>query len=302
MITVLYRSSDVVADCLRSVEAAASAAGMELQIILVDNNPGDGTADAAIEAVSHATLITNEVNVGFGRACNQGFEVAEGDWWLLLNPDATVAVDTLGVLVDFMASHRRVGAVAPSVLGGGQGLAESAGMQPGLRAGVGHFLLANRLLLDDRGGPWRGLFLHRRPSLGPRPAEWVSGGAQLLRPSAIQDVGGFDPRFFLYAEDMDLGGRLAKAGWESWLLPSTTVQHSIAASSGGLTDRWYVALHDYYARGASRPSIVLFDLVAALGMAVRALTTPRHALHRKRMWVGARAAMRLAWATLQGQR
>ena len=131
------------------------------------------------------------------------------------------------------------------------------------------------------------------PRLGPRPVDWASGGALLLRPEAIRAVGGFDPAFFLYADDVDLGRRLGEAGWESWLVPAARAEHSIAATSGGVTDRWFVALHDLYARRAGRLSVAAFDLIAAAGLGIRAAMT-RDALHRRRMSVAAKAAVRLA--------
>ncbi len=162
--------------------------------MLVDNKPGDGTADAALEVAPEARVIRNDENVGFGRACNQGFAIATADWWLLLNPDATLDERALAHLVAFAEAHPGAGAVAPIITGAGLDRAESAGMQPGLRSAIGHFWLLNRLLPGDRGGPWRGLQLHRRLDLGPRKVEWASGGALLLRPAAVRAVGGSTPR------------------------------------------------------------------------------------------------------------
>jgi N-acetylglucosaminyl-diphospho-decaprenol L-rhamnosyltransferase len=301
LITVIYHERDLIAACVRSAQASAERAGVDLEVILVDNAPGDGTAEAALEAAPDAIVISNAENVGFARACNQGFEIATGGWWLLLNPDASLAPGALSELVGFAASHPRAGAVGPAMSGAGRDQAESAGMQPGLRSAMGHFLLVNRLLPGDRGGPWRGIQLHRRPELGPRPVEWASGGAVLLRPKAIREIGGFDPSFFLYADDVDLGARLVAAEWEVWLVPGAGAEHSVAATSGGVTDRWLVALHEYYARSAPRLSVLAFDLIAALGLGIRALAASRDRLHRRRMSVAARAALSLAGRTVLGR-
>lgn len=128
--------------------------------------------------------------------------------------------------------------------------------------------------------------------------QWASAGALLLRPKAVREVGGFDESYFLYAEDVDLGRRLGGAGWETWLLPNATVAHSVAASSGGVSDRWIVALHDDYARHANRVSVALFDLIAAAGLALRALSAGSDRLHRERMSAAARSALGLAAHTL----
>ena len=293
LITVLYGGRESIGDCVRSAQIAALQADLDLEVILVDNQAGDGTADAALVVAPGATVIPNDENVGFGRACNQGFAVASGDWWLLLNPDATLDPRALERMVEFGVVHQRAGAIAATLTSPGRNQATGGGMQPGLRSAMGHFWLLNRLLPGDLGGPWRGLLLHRRDRLGPRRAEWASGGALLLRPEAVRAVDGFDSSFFLYAEDVDLGRRLGEAGWDSWLLPDATGTHSLAASSGGATDRWYVALHDYHARRTGRASLALFDLIAGTGMAMRAIAA-RDDRHRRHMLFAARTALRLA--------
>jgi GT2 family glycosyltransferase len=294
LIVVTYRSRDVIGNCLGSALTAAAAASLDLEIILVDNAPGDGSAEAALTVAPGTTIISNDENVGFGRACNQAFEVATGQWWLLLNPDATLAPNALTELVAFAGSDARAAAIAPTLTGAGLDRAESAGMLPGIRSALGHFLLLNRILAGGDTGPWRGLQVRRRPDLGPRQVEWASAGALLLRPEAVREIGGFDESYFLYAEDVDLGRRLGGAGWEIWLLPDATAEHSVAASSGGVSDRWIVALHDDYARHANRMSVALFDLIAAAGLGLRALRAGSDRLHRERMSVGARSAFGLA--------
>ena len=194
LITVLYGGRESIGDCVRSAQIAALQADLDLEVILVDNQPGDGTADAALGVAPNATVIPNDENVGFGRACNQGFAVASGDWWLLLNPDATLDPRALQRMVQFGVAHDRAGAIAATLTTPGRNRATDGGMQPGIRSAMGHFWLLNRLLPGDRGGPLRGLLLHRRDRLGPRRAEWASGGALLLRPEAVRAVDGFDLR------------------------------------------------------------------------------------------------------------
>ena len=298
LITVLYKSRDAIGNCIRSARTAATEAGLELAVILVDNAPGDGSADVALAVAPDATIISNAENVGFGRACNQAFAVAAGQWWLLLNPDATLAPDALSELVAFAGSHPKAAAVAPMLTGAGVDRAESAGMLPGIRSALGHFLLLNRILARGDTGPWSGLQVRRRPELGPRQVEWASAGALLLRPEAVRSLGGFDESYFLYAEDVDLGRRLGGAGWETWLLPDATAAHSVAASSGGVSDRRHRgAPRRLWSAGEPR-SLALFDIIAAAGLALRALRAGSDRLHRERMSAAARAALGLAAQTL----
>jgi len=296
LITVIYGEAELIGGCVASVQAAARYAGCELEVVLIDNKPGDGTAEAARKVAPDATVIENAENIGFARACNRGFEVATGEWWLLLNPDATLDERALARMLEFARGQGKAAAVAPNLAMPGRGKTVAGGMLPGVRSALGHFWLWNRLLLGDRGGPWRGFNLHRRDGLGPRRGEWFTGGALLLRPKAVQSIGGFDPSFFLYADDVDLGARLTGNGWELWWLPDAHGAHSVAATSGGVTDRWYVALHDYHARSTGRVALAVFDLVVGTGLVVRAIAA-RNPEHRQAMTVSAKAALGLGLRT-----
>jgi N-acetylglucosaminyl-diphospho-decaprenol L-rhamnosyltransferase len=306
LIMVTYRSRYLVSEAILSAMRGAEAAGLDVEIVVVDNGSDDGSADHVQRRFPEAIVVRNAENIGFARACNQAFERSSGDWWLLLNPDARIASAAVARLVAFAREHPSAGAVGPTLTGAGTNRAESAGMQPGIRSALGHFLLLNRLLPGDRGGAWRGFQLHRKPGLGPRKVDWASAGVLLVRPAALRSVGGLQPSFFLYAEDVDLGGRLADAGWQTWVLPEAHAHHMVAASSGGVTDLWYVALSDYHARRASRSSALAFNVIAAVGLALRAALASRgpdsepRRLHARRMKVAAAAAVRCATRTFTG--
>lgn len=301
-----FNSRNVIAAAIESAQRAAAIAEVDLDVVIVDNASADGSADLVEELFPTASVIRNGDNRGFGAATNQGLLTTDAEWGLLLNPDASLADDALRLMFSFVASTPRVGAVAPAVSGAGTERAESAGMQPGLRAAAGHFLLLNRLIPGDRGGPWRGFQLHRLPGIQPRPVEWASASALLVRSVAAREIGGFDPTMFLYAEDVDLGRRMMDRGWEIWLVPAARASHSVAGSQGGVTPLWFQSLHVYYARQAGALKLVAFDLIAAVGLGFRGLaafaqrTSPDSDLHRSRMLVTSRAAFGLAIRTIRG--
>jgi GT2 family glycosyltransferase len=171
-------------------------------------------------------------------------------------------------------------------------------MLPGTASAIGHFLFLNRLLPGDRGGAWRGFQLTRRPGLGPRRVEWASAAALLLRPGAIRQVGGFDPTIFMYGEDVELGERLARAGWQMWLVPGAHAWHTIASSQSGVSTRWIDSLHDAMARRSGRFRLTVFDFVLGVSLLTRAAATrgrrPEACLHRRRMKASGDRALRLA--------
>jgi len=298
-IVVTYNSADDVGAALLSIRESAERARVRLETVVIDNASIDATVSVVREVNPSARIIENAVNVGFGAANNQGFEAAEGEYWLLLNPDATLDGRALSELVAFLDRHPDAAAVGPSVESAGAGAAESAGMAPSLRSIAGHFLFLNRLLPGDLGGPYRGLQLHRRAgSRSARRVEWLGAMAVLLRPVAIRHVGGFDARIFMYGEDVDLGVRLHAAGWSLWLLPTARARHLVAASQGGVSTRWVDAVHGHYARRAGPLRVVAFDAILAVGLGIRALASTSSGsdgrqLHRRRVRASAGRAVRL---------
>jgi len=294
VVIVTYNSARDVGDALKSAYAAGGEAGLGLEVIVVDNASSDGTLDAIATGFPSARVIANTENVGFGRANNQAFEVAAGRHVLLLNPDARLDRGALGELVARI-SKLAAGGVAPSI--GDRG-AESCGMAPGIRSMIGHFLFVNRLLVGDTGGAWRGFQLARRRGSSPRHVEWASAAVLLLDTTAIQAVGGFDPSFFMYGEDVDLGMRLTHAGRPLWLVPSARATHSIAASQGGVSTRWVDSLRALYARQHRGVRLLVFDAVVAVGLALRAGATSARAggrgdVHARRMRAAASRSVEL---------
>jgi GT2 family glycosyltransferase len=297
-IVVTYNSADEVGTALESLGRSADGARVRLETIVIDNASTDATVTVVRETDPSASIIENTVNVGFGAANNQAFGIARGEYWLLLNPDASLDRRALSELVTFLDAHPDAAAVGPSVESAGAGAAESSGMAPSLRSMAGHFLFLNRLLPDDRGGPYRGLQLHRRRGRAARRVEWLGAMAVLLRPAAVRQVKGFDASMFMYGEDVDLGMRMDAAGWSLWVLPTARARHLVAASQGGVSTRWVDAIHGLYARRAGALRMVMFDAILAVGLGLRALAPTVGAsdageLHRRRVRAAASRAARL---------
>jgi protoporphyrinogen oxidase/GT2 family glycosyltransferase len=273
VVIVTYDSRGHVDEAIASAQAAVARVGRRAQVIVVDNASSDGTADHVATAHPGVDLVRNETNVGFGRANNQAFQRCAGSTWLLLNPDARLAPDALAPLLALLAARPAAALVAPAI--DGPGSAESAGMLPGIRSALGHFLFLNRVPGLGRRGPWRGFQL-RRQTGGPVRIEWASAAATVLRPDAVRAIGGFDPRYFLYGEDTDLAARLAAQGHEAWLVPAARAWHAIAGSSPRVSTRWLDGLDAWMAdRGRRRSSRIAFQLIAMAGLAIRSLASGR---------------------------
>ncbi len=188
-VIVTYDSAACVGACIASVREALPSA----EVLVVDNASHDDTISAVHAAAPQSRLIQSGENVGFGRACNTGAEAAGGSHLLFLNPDVVVtAVDCQQL--DKLLASQPFGLVAPAFEGEGD--------------------------RRRRENTWASeYFAHTLDTVRPREwrrrsgryqganAAWVSGGMLLASRDEFLQLGGFDPRFFLYYEDRDLSRR-----------------------------------------------------------------------------------------------
>lgn len=298
MITVTYRSESHIGAAIQSVRIAAERARVSLQIIVVDNASPDGSVREVRAVAPDAVIIENPDNRGFGAACNQAFTIATGHYWLLLNPDAAIHVDALDRLASFLGATPGAGAVGARIVGGLQSHSENAGMAPDLRSLAAHFLFLNRVWPS---GAWRGFYIVRDRADHPIRVEWCGAAAMLVRPEAIREVGGFDPTFFLYGEDVDLGIRMTAAGWGVWVDPTATAEHEMGASQPGISTRWVDGTLEVVERSSNRAKKRAAAGIMAAGLLARAVIatmdhTPEGRRHARTMYASAVRAMQHAMA------
>jgi len=215
IITVTYQSAEKLPDFLASAQSAAS----EAECIVVDNASTDRTARVAHQRGAHQVVISS-TNVGFGRACNLGADCASGEWLLFANPDLIIeSIPTLG-----QTNSRPFG------LAGGW-LSESGNpCKPSLRAEptLAEEAIAQLLYRLIPNG------ISRFATQRRRPARWASGALLLCRRSEFLELGGFDPRFFLYFEDRDLAGRYRRRDFPLRLDAQLRGLHGHGESSSGV--------------------------------------------------------------------
>jgi GT2 family glycosyltransferase len=237
-IVVSYNVRALLLDTLRSLFANSA---VPLETIVVDNDSGDGSADAVAEEFPQARLIRS-ANLGFGKASNLGFQHASGRFVLLLNPDVTLDPGCVDRLADFLLVHPEAGAVGPRLKrpDGGLDLAARRGF-PTPRASFYRLTGLSRLFPRSR--------RFNRYNLGHRPEDTVheidagTGACLLIRRAAIDRVGLFDPDFFMYGEDLDLCFRLRSGGWKVYYLPAAQALHVKGQSTRQATGRMLYAFH-----------------------------------------------------------
>lgn len=215
-IIATHNSARTLSDCVESLKQEGVA-----DIIVVDNASSDGTSELAKKL--DVKIIPNNFNRGFGAACNQGAQAAQGNLFLFLNPDAQVKQGSLARLLSLFAFSDKIGAVGLLLL-------DSSGRPE--RDSFGSAVTPWSLLARH--------FYHRRLPANPSAVGFVSGGAFAVRAKAFKEAGRFDEQFFMYWEDVDLCRRLKKAGWQVFLDPAAQAIHNRGESLKDLSRKTFL--------------------------------------------------------------
>lgn len=246
---------------------ASSTLGYE--VIVVDNASVDRTVEMVLERFPQVQLLANEENVGFAAANNQGLKVSKGDYLLLLNPDTLVRGEALQLMLQFLASHPRVGMVGPKLLYSDGRLQHSAFSFPTLPMIFFDFFPLNHRFINSR---LNGRYPKALYEVGePFPVDHPLGAAMMVRREAVEQVGPLDEGFFIYCEEIDWCMRMKKIGWEIFCLPKAEIVHYVGKSTGQFREAMYVELHKSRYRLHQKHYGPLFRLMARLivGLGVR---------------------------------
>src|SRR5262245_34814741 len=220
VVIVAYNSRAVVSRALESTRASR-AAGIVKECLVTHNHSPDANASLVRREHPWCTVIENGKNIGFGRANNIGIDRAQTSYVLLLNPDATLEKAGLERLISFLDNRPRAGAAAPAI------------RQPdGRWQFAGDLLTPRDVVLEAVGHP-RALERRRTIRAGEAPfrTSWLCGAVVLVRKALLDQVGRFDPRYFLYFEETDLWQRAGRAGWELWAVGEACASHSQGGSA-----------------------------------------------------------------------
>lgn len=200
-----------------------------MEVIVTDNGSSDGSAEMVTGEFPSVLLIEAGENLGYGRANNLGLKNAQGRHFFVLNSDTEVQPHALRALVDFLDKNPTAGAVTAQLILPDGNIQPSCATDPNLMK-----VFWEQTYLDR-------LFPHNKITGGYTMTHWnyddvreveqVAGAAVVIRRKAWEQVGGFDPAFFMYFEDTDLCIRLRKAGWGIWFTPEAKVHHKVGASS-----------------------------------------------------------------------
>ena len=214
VILVNYRGAEDTITCLQSFSAVTWPAD-RLELLVVDNASGDGSAERIRAAVPGARVVESDVNRGFAGGCNLGAANAGGEYLAFINNDARPGADWITAAVDVLDTQADVACVASKVLD----------------------WEGDRIDFVDGSLTWYGMGYKReceQPDTGefdkPKDVLFATGAAMFVRAAVYRAVDGFDDRFFMFYEDVDLGWRLNLLGWRVRYVPTSLAYHRHHAS------------------------------------------------------------------------
>ena len=226
VVVVSYNSADVLGACLDSIVAERGVAS----VTVVDNASADGTAALACARLGVAVIETGR-NLGFAAAANRGAAAGNARFVLFLNPDATIVGGAVETMASAMNADPGLALVGPSVRNPDGSVYPSARQFPTMTQAGAHAFLG--LMRPNNRFSRRYKF--------PEVPDCISGTALLVRRDLFDAIGGFDERYFMYVEDVDLSWRIRTAGGRIAVVPDAEVVHLIGGSSEGAPYRMIAA-------------------------------------------------------------
>lgn len=226
MIIVNWNSREAIRACLCGIQSRLDE---RHELIVVDNASSDGSVEMIRADYPWVKLLPQSGNLGFGAGANVGVAASSGGLLLFLNPDSTAEELSPDAIRDAMKQNADTGIAGIRVLNPDGSLQMSCRRFPIYEAGLFRNTLLGRLFPNNRYLKAYLMldFQHDRI----QPVDWVSGCAMVVRRECWDAVQGFDERFFMYCEDVDICWRAHKANWQVQYLPVTSVYHRIGSST-----------------------------------------------------------------------
>ncbi len=264
------------------------------ELVVVDNASTDDSVETLRQAHPGVRVVRSGGNLGYARAANLGIAATDAPVVAVLNPDTVLGPGAGQALTARFGADAALGAVGPRLHNPDGSVYPSARRIPSLVDAVGHGLLF--FVWPDN--PFTGRYRETGADPArPRDVDWVSGAAIWLRRAALDDIGGWDERYFMYVEDVDLCWRLRRAGWRVAYEPVGTVEHLLGVSTASRPYRMIAEHHRSLLRFASvrftGPRRALLGPAAAFLTVRGALAMAHHRLSQ--------GANRSRWRTAPGR-
>jgi GT2 family glycosyltransferase len=225
IVIVSWNAKRHLLSCLDSLQKGL--AGLEYEIIVVDNNSADGSVPAVRSSYPAVRLHCNHDNLGFAAANNIGIGLSTGRYVCLVNSDVVVLAGCFDALLECMARCTSAGLVGPKLYNADRTLQRS----------YGRFPTFGSALLEA-------CFLYPLTGFGTllktRQVDFIAGSFMLIRREVLEVGGLFDETFFFYSEDVDFCRRLTRSGWSIYYIPKAQAVHYGGASTSNAPTSFYV--------------------------------------------------------------
>lgn len=216
-----YKNTEMLKVCLSSLQKYTDPKTME--IVVADSATEHATELMMEEDFPDITFLPHKKNVGFGKMINACITHAHGEYVFFLNADTIVESETISELLKFMETYSDVGMCGPM-----QKNFNGQWENTRFRFYEIQTIVYRRTFLRRFGFAQKHLEhfeMQDVDSQEPHPVAWVIGSAMFVRKKAIDDIGGMDPRFFMYMEDVDWCRRFWQAGWKVFYHPHISIYH-----------------------------------------------------------------------------
>ena len=226
VVIVNYKSKNEILRCLTSLFNDVADLDFKLHVTIVDNESNDGVEIAILNSWPDAKmkLIKHKQNLGFGRAQNSGMKYILARYHLALNPDTVFMVgqQVIKKLYDFMEQHPEVGIVGPKIIYPDGARQNSCYHFPRFWQPIYSRTKLGAIGWGRKTADY--YFMRDFEHNETIPVDWIMGAAMFVRQKAIDDVGYFDERFWMYAEDSDWCRRMWEAGWQVYFKHNAVLQ------------------------------------------------------------------------------
>lgn len=220
VIIVSYNSSKTIKDCLTSVLQSLQA----VEVIVVDNASTDNTVDIVKGFGSKVKLIESKENLGFSKGNNLGVKNSHGEYLIFLNPDTKlISKDTVEKLVKTLEENPGFGLIGPKLLYPDGTIRKTARNLPTVGGAIGEYILKREGVYD----------FYQPGGSTLIEVESVVGACMVIKKRLFERVGGFDEKYFLYFEDLQLCKDIRSAGFKVGYLPEVKVEHIEGVSGAG---------------------------------------------------------------------
>ncbi len=231
IIIVNYNTLGLLRNCIQSIRK--NVINTTYEIIIIDNNSSDDIYLLNNEPgfdPSNLRLVKLPQNIGFGRANNEGISIAKGKYLLFLNPDTLMINDAVSILANYMSSNSNIGAC------GGNLYDENLNPTRSYRRRFfDNIWLLDTLLLANYAEKWRyGNSLYFNNTQTPISVSYIVGADLCVRKDLLQRIGGFNPGFFMYYEEIELCHRIMSEGLKIINVPAAKIQHLEGKSSSNI--------------------------------------------------------------------